>query len=145
MTTTFYVLKTTGLTGGVTRTWTVPAGRIAVAAQVWGGGGGGGVAAVGGGGGAFSYGGSLTLGPGTVVHYYVGVGGSGTVGLGIQGGGDSWFNGTTLAGSSVGAKGSNTGYNSPGHWTATPAGGAAGSGVGTTKYSGGSGNGGPPI
>ena len=73
-----------------------------------------------------------TLTIGVAVHYTVGVGGT-TVGAT---GGDSWFNGTTLAGSSVGAKGGGGATTGTGG-----SGGAAASGIGTFKFSGGGGAG----
>lgn len=56
-------------------------------------------------------------------------------------GGDSWFNGSTLAGSSVGSKGGvgTPGYTITNTTRAGSAGGSAASGTGTTKYSGGTG------
>ena len=101
-----------------------------------GGGGGGGVSNYGGGGGGGAYSKitNLSLTPGGTATYQIGTGGAASTA-----GGDTWFNGTTLGGSSVGAKGGGLGA------TANPspsggAGGASGSGVGTTKNSGGDGS-----
>ena len=83
----------------------------------------------GGAGGAYSKTTNITLTPsGTVA---VTVGGAGAVN---NAGGDSWFNGASLAASSVGSKGGGTGTTTTGG-----TGGAAASGVGGTKYSGGNG------
>ena len=98
-----------------------------------GGGGGGGtttttvLAAGGGGGGAYSNIVNKVLTPGAVLTHHVGVGGS----AGVNGT-DTWFNGATLAASSVGAKGGTAGAT-----VSSGSGGAAASGVGTTKRSGG--------
>lgn len=101
-----------------------------------GGGGGGGASAYGGGGGGGAYSKitNLSLTPGGTATYQIGTGGAASTA-----GGDTWFNGTTLGGSSVGAKGGGLGG------TANPSpsggtGGASGSGVGTTKNSGGDGS-----
>jgi hypothetical protein len=89
----------------------------------------------GGSGGAFSSKTNVVLSPGSpqpVVDYYVGAGGSGgTVGVN---GGNTFFNGTTLAGSEVGAEG---GTGAPGRSGGT--GGRASVGTGTVKTSGGNG------
>lgn len=84
-----------------------------------------------GGGGAYSAITNLTLTPGTSVTFAIGAGGA----SGVTGG-DTWFNGASLAASSVGAKG---GVDSGG--SSGGAGGAAASGIGTTKFSGGNGGG----
>ena len=101
-------------------TWTCPAGVTSVQVECWGGGAKGFVATVrkwGGGGGAYSKANSISVTPGN--NYTV------TVGPGTStSGNDTWFGstGTCLA------KGGSNGN-----------GGASGSGVGDTKYSGGSG------
>lgn len=91
------------------------------------GGGGNGVASSnnrgGAGGGAYSAISNLTLTPGASVDY--------TVGAAT---GDTWFNATTLAGSSVGAKGGTSSSTASG-----AAGGLASAGIGTTKFDGGDG------
>jgi hypothetical protein len=98
-----------------------------------GGAGGGGtpifavLAAGGGGGGAYSAIVNKVLTPGAMLTYHVGTGGA----AGVNGT-DTWFNGASLAASSVGAKGGTTGAVTDGG-----AGGAAASGIGTTKHSGG--------
>lgn len=71
----------------------------------------------GGGGGAYSKISNLTLTPGDAIAYHIGTAS-----------GDTYFNGASLGASSVGAKGGSA-----------QTGGAAGSGVGTTKFSGGNG------
>jgi|GEM_PF-4770700 len=134
-------------------TWTVPAdwnNSNNIIRCVGGGGSGGSAlgstaAATGGGGGGFSSVTNVTLTPGANITYKVGAGGNrvpisgfGTPGVGIAGG-DTWFNGATLAVSSCGAKG---GAGGNGRATAgslaAAAGGAAASGVGSVRYSGGS-------
>jgi hypothetical protein len=102
-----------------------------------GGGGGGGYSAIT----NFSF-----AAPGTTTAtYQIGSGGAGgivtTVGLDGGVGGDTWFNATTLAGSSVGAHGGGSLNNGSGS-LATPAGGLGGSvtgAQGTTKLAGGAG------
>jgi hypothetical protein len=97
---------------------------------------------VGGGGGAYSAITNLVLVPGSTLTYQIGVGGAAitaafeTTGTGNPGG-DSWFNATTLAASSVGAKGGAGGHAAVSTLTAGSAGGAAASGIGSTKHSGG--------
>ena len=84
----------------------------------------------GGGGGAYSKITTLTLTPGTSIPYSVGQ----AFFNHTVPGGDSWFNGASLAASSVGAKGGGT--------TSTVTGGPGGSassGIGTTRTSGGAG------
>jgi hypothetical protein len=110
-------------------TWTAPAGISSVTAEVWGGGGGGGSTSSGtggGGGGAYS---SSTVSVTAGNNYTVTVGGGGGIG---SNGGDSWFStsGTVMA------KGGTAGADNTGG-----AGGVSGSGVGTTKFSGGTGGG----
>lgn len=97
-------------------------GATGATANRWGGGGGGG---------AWSAKYDLTLTPSGSITIRVGVGGAADAA-----GGDTWFNGTTLAGSSVGAKGGTAGVNTTG---GGGAGGASGSGVGDVLRSGGAG------
>lgn len=95
----------------------------------------------GGGGGAYSAVANLALVPGSSVNFNVGAGGPGGTTFGFApSGGDTWFNGSTLAGSSVGAKGGQGG-NSSGGAGSGGAGGLASSGVGSTKFNGGNGAG----
>jgi parallel beta-helix repeat protein len=118
-----------------TRSWIVPVGVTSITVEVWGGGGRGGsisggfgesVAGGGGGGGYSSK--TITVVPGTSYSYTVGSGSSST-----SPGGDSYFiNTATLL-----AKGGSSSTGSSG-----ASGGAAASGVGDTKYSGGTGAGG---
>jgi hypothetical protein len=127
------ILTTTGslLSWQVPATWNNADNSIAV---LGGGGGGsnGGSAdgGKGGGGAAFSAISNLTLTPGAMISYRVGIGGPPQTD-----GGDSWFNGATLAASSVGAKG---GKGATGRATGGQ-GGLASEGVGTIKTSGGTG------
>lgn len=122
-------------------TWTAPTGVTSVTAEVWGGGGGGGGQNLGSDGGGGGGGGAYSLQVVTVVpgnNYTVTVGGAGTGNAGCTAsiaGGDSWFSttGTVLA------KGGSPGACSTGTPPAGGAGGASGSGVGTTKFSGGQG------
>lgn len=136
------------LTSGAS--WTVPAdwNNSQNTIEVIGGGGGGksptdgaggggyiGTGGGGGGGGAYSSIVNLALAPGSSVQYSVGSGG--TAGPAAQSGGDggdTWFNGTSLAGSSVGAKGGLGGTSQSG-----ALGGSATAGVGTVRHSGGNG------
>lgn len=93
----------------------------------------------GGGGGAYSAQTNISLTPGGSATWRVGT--AGTTGAGAAGGdgGDSWFNGTTLGGSSVGSKGGVGGGLGSGGSGTGGSGGASGSGTGATKYSGGNG------
>lgn len=84
----------------------------------------------GGGGGAFSRQTPVTLTPGGTTTYQIGA----STNVATVNGGDTWFAGTTLAGSQVGAKGGNST-----NGTSGASGGAAASGVGGTKNSGGAG------
>lgn len=125
-------LTTTGA-----NTWTVPSDWNSSnnTIEVIGGGGGGVNNSAssngnGGGGGAYSAISNLSLSGGASVDYSVGTAGAADGGTG----GDTWFNGTTLGGSSVGAKGGSGATTG-----AAGAGGVAASGVGATKYSGGTG------
>lgn len=84
---------------------------------------------------------NITLTPGGSATYRLPDGGAGVSspnGVSNFGnsGADAWFNGTTLAGSSVGAKGGAAGEAGTASRTGI-AGGAAASGVGAVKYSGG--------
>jgi phage tail P2-like protein len=98
----------------------------------------------GGGGGAYSKSTGLVMAVGNSFQFNVGAGGARIVGTGLNStiaanpGGDTWFNATSLANAvangaalSVGAQGGRGG--------ATSTGGAAASGVGATKFSGGNG------
>ena len=114
--------------------WTVPSDWSNTnTIETIGGGGGGQTANVtfsgsGGGGGGYSQISNLTGLSGSVT---VQVGTAGSAGVA---GGDTWFNGATLGGSSVGAKGGGGGGDNSGG-----GGGASGGGLGTTKHSGGTG------
>lgn len=72
---------------------------------------------------------------GTAVSDSNGVGG--TTGIPGNTGGDTWFNGTTLAGSSVGSKGGNGGTGTSSATLSGAAGGVGTSGVGTSSANGG--------
>jgi hypothetical protein len=91
----------------------------------------------GGGGGAYSRVENISLTPAAMIDYRVGVGGLGTT-ISVTGtdGGDTWFGGATLAASTVGAKGGTRGTSQTGGGI----GGAAASGIGTVKFSGGDGS-----
>lgn len=93
---------------------------------------------VGGGAAAYSKITNLVLTLGTNITVSIGAGGAGFNQASYAGnaGGDSWFNGATLAASSCGAKGGSVGTIGGSGGT----GGASGSGVGDTKYSGGNGS-----
>lgn len=111
-----------------TDTWIAPAGVTSVQAECWGGGGWSGNVAAGeggGGGGGYSKANAVVVTPGNSYTVTVGVGGSNGVAAG-----DSWFStsGTVLAKGGATASGRNGG-----------AGGVAASGIGDTKFSGGSG------
>jgi len=97
--------------------------------------------ATGGGGGAYSATPNITFAlPGTTsADYRVGTGGGAKSPSNAgEAGSDTWFNGASLAASSVGAKGGLGGIGSTSGASQTgPAGGDAGSGIGTTKTSGG--------
>lgn len=87
----------------------------------------------GGAGGGFSQTPNVSLTPGASVNYTVGAGGTGVNGAAGNAGGSTFFNGTTLAGSSVGANGGGGGITA-----GTAVAGASTTGaVGTTKYAGG--------
>lgn len=102
--------------------------------------------ASGGGGGAYSAITNLVFVPGTTVTYQIGAGGSAiaqsTVNAATNGnpGGATWFNGTSLGASSVGAVGGAGGTGDIGGGAISGgSGGAAASGVGSTRNSGGNG------
>jgi hypothetical protein len=121
--------------------WTVPAdwnaGNNSI--EVIGGGGGGGAnGRAGGAGGGYSKITNLSLTPAGSVAYAIGAGGAQSA-PGVTGG-DTWFNGASLAASSVGAKGGTGGGDPVGG-----IGGAAASGIGTTKFSGGNGGAGTTL
>gem|GEM_PF-4062468 len=109
--------------------WKVPMDWNSSSNTIEGIGGGGGGYYGGAGGGAYSRKNNLSLTPGANVSYTVGAGG----GSGASGA-DTYFNGATCAGASVCAKGGEGRSDGVGG-----AGGAAGSGVGDVKYSGGNG------
>lgn len=140
-------------TGSNQTGWTVPNdwNNLNNSIEVVGAGGGGGVSrqangtdtrGAGGGGGAYSKITNLTLTKGSTPTWYVGASAT-AVSRTTNGvttgntGGDTYFNGTTLAGASVGAKGGAGGTAATGAQATGGAGGASSSGIGTTKYSGG--------
>src|SRR5262247_2900487 len=95
-------------------TWTVPAGVSTLdSVETIGGGGSAGRGQngvsfpAGGGGAAYSKIAPLSVTPSSSIDYTVGAAGTQPAGVNRNGnaGGDTWFNGTTLGGSSVGAKG----------------------------------------
>ena len=149
----FTTTRTLTTTSGSNQTDAVPAdwnnGVNTIEVIAAGGSGGAGAdssaAASGGGAGAYSKGINTTLTPGGTATFRLTAGGVAVVdnsGVPINGnaGGDAWYNGTSLAGSSVGAKGGGAGLVSPS--TSGGAGGSSGSGIGnSTKTSGGSGGG----
>ena len=149
----FTTTRTLTTTSGANQSDAVPAdwnnaiNTIEVVASGGSGGAGadGAAAASGGGGGAYSKGINTTLTPGGTATFRLTVGGAAVVDstatpVNGNAGGDAWYNGTTLAGSSVGAKGGGGGLVSPS--TSGGAGGSSGSGIGnSTKTSGGSGGG----
>ncbi len=87
-------------------------------------------------GGAYSTSPNVVLTPGTSIQFHVGAAGAigGSAGSAGGAGGDSWFNGASLAASSVGAKGGGGGL---GTTAATCAQALASAGIGATKFSGG--------
>jgi hypothetical protein len=125
-------------TSASNQTWTVPSdwnssnNTVEVIASGGGGATGNGNPGSGGGGGGYSKQTNIKLTPGGSATYRLSAGGAADTT-----GGDAWFNGTTLAGSSVGAKGGVKGVT--GTSAAGGAGGEAASGIGTTKKSGGTG------
>lgn len=126
-------------------TWTAPANVTSVVVEVWGGGGGGGGnttnsdGAGGGGGGAYSQS-TIAVTPGNNYAYSVGSGGAGGSSGTYNGaaGGDTYFidSATVMAKGGAGGNGKTAGTN-PG---TGGLGGAAASGVGTVKFSGGDGD-----
>lgn len=76
--------------------------------------------------------------PGTTTATYQ-LGTAGTGGASATDGGDSWFNATTLAGSSVGSKGGAKGKSDTAASTAGGIGGLGASGIGTSSHDGGDG------
>jgi hypothetical protein len=134
-------------TTGSVLNWTVPASwnDAENIVQVIGGGAGGhyngAAGASGGGAGAYSEVVNIDLTPAALVQYRVGSGGLGqTGGSAATSGSDTWFGGATLGASTVGAKAGVTGI----FTDVGGLGGAAASGVGTTRYSGGNGGNGAP-
>ncbi|MFH1346849.1 MAG: hypothetical protein ABIH10_01215 [Spirochaetota bacterium] len=129
------------LTYTASTTWTVPAGVTNVKVEVWGGGGGGGGQNLktdgggGGGGGAYSRRNSTSTIPGAVYTVSIGVNGVGGTGGCGTAGGDSWFANSTA----ILAKGGQMGCDSTGAPPEGGLGGAAGSGIGDIKFSGGQG------
>ena len=130
------------LTATGTGTYTLPTNFVSlVSVEAIGGGGSGAVAGgntgFGGGGGGYSYSNAITgLTAGQTLYYNVGLGG--TSGSSASDGGDTWFNTSNSAPvantTGVLAKGGTQGTTS-----STGIGGAAASGVGTIKFSGGNG------
>lgn len=127
--------------------WVCPPNVTSITLEAWGAGGGGGgdgdhsfysYCGGGGGGGAYSKLNTLSVTPGTRYQVTVGTGGTGGANLSNgTAGGDSWFStsGTVLA------KGGGGGTTSCGGGSA----GASASGIGDTKYSGGTGGAGDPY
>jgi hypothetical protein len=133
-------LVTTLLSTPGAGSWLVPDGVTSLAAvEVWGGGGGSSGADAaskgGGGGGGYSRKSDLAVKPGASLSYVVGEGGSSTKDEALPGGngGDSWF-GTETTVLAQGGRGSPAGR----VWDGG-AGGAAGSGYGDVRFSGGDG------
>lgn len=138
--------KVVSLTAGTL--WSVPHdwNNSSNAVECFGGGGGSGAGSTsgstggngggGGGGGGYAAVTNLALASGAAITYQVGAAGSVA-----SAGGDTWFNGATISASSVGAKGGSGGATAVVGSTAAlgGAGGSASGGVGTTKFSGGSG------
>lgn len=121
------IFLTSGTIWAVPSDWNSTSNTI----EVVGAGGAGGVA--GGGGGAYSKMTNLTLSPDSSVSYQVGLGGT-------SDGGDTYFNGGNCGGSSVCAKGGQSGGGPPGNGAGGGgAGGSANDGRGSVKYSGGRG------
>ena len=120
--------------------FTVPADftNINTIEVIGAGGGGGGNGRSGAGGGGYSAISNLALVPNSNVTVQVGAAGTAAVTTGNTGG-DSWFNGSTLALSSVGAKGGTGGIDPAIPSNLVGIGGSAALGVGTTKNSGGNG------
>jgi uncharacterized repeat protein (TIGR01451 family) len=121
--------------------WIAPAGVTSITVEVWGGGGAGGGqnqnsdGGGGGGGGAYSRKNTITVIPGNSYVVSVGAGGAGvTSGTGGTGGDSFFINAATVM-----AKGGVGGAPSTGTPPAGGLGGAAASGVGDVKFSGGNG------
>jgi len=94
--------------------------------------------AIGGGGGGWSRQTNVTLTPSGTATFFLNVGGAAVTSGSGHVGPDAWYNGATLAGASVGAKGGSAGAAGASPQSAS-SGGAAASGVGSTKFSGGGG------
>ena len=94
--------------------------------------------AIGGGGGGWSRQTNVTLTPSGTATFFLNVGGAAVTSGSGHVGPDAWYNGATLAGASVGAKGGSAGAGGASPQSAS-SGGAAASGVGSTKFSGGGG------
>ena len=145
----FYtVINLTGPTPGSNQTYTRPVDWNATNNVVWtiGGGGGGrrqatsGVAGAGGaGGGACS--GRANINIAATATYQIGTAGVGGTAQSTSGtaGGDTWFNGTSLADSGVSSKGVGAKGGSGSTGSTGAAGGVAASGFGTSLFSGGTG------
>jgi len=146
----YYFATTTYLTNTATTSYTTPVdwGPVNTIECIGGAGGGaggysGGGGGAGGGGGGYSKGAVTALGGNVTIAIQIGTGGAGGGTNGGTGGvgGDTYFNGASLAASSVGAQGGRGGgpYQSG---NSAVAGGLAANGIGSTKYSGGSSSGG---
>lgn len=146
---TWYVATNVTLTSGAgsgNQTYSVPSDYAssgsqwhAIGAGASGGGGGSGSSATGGGGAGGSKEITVALTPSGTATYNIGSGGAAqTANAAGNNGNDCYFNGTTLAGSSVGAKGGTGGAQGSGAQNGGT-GGASASGVGSTKNSGGRG------
>lgn len=122
-------------------TWTVPSdwNNANNSIEVIGGGGGGGSYNNGGGGGGYSKVVNVTLTPGAGIAVNVGAGGAGGPRFAGNGGagGDTWFGNAVYASATVGAKGGAGGVSD--NLGNAALGGAAASGIGSTKNSGGNG------
>lgn len=140
-------LVTLFLTTADVSPWTVPAdwNDANNAIHVIGaGGGGGGHQGDGGGGGAYSSKVNISLTPSSTVEFFVGVGGQGAAASAVfpgtagANGSNSWFGGSSLETSTVGAQGGRGGY-SDGATDPLNGGGRATNGVGDIKFNGGDG------
>jgi len=143
------VTNTVFLTAVGAGTWPVPASWNDADNEVHciggGGGGGSGTGNGGGGGGGgagYSRIANLDLTPSASVPFSVGAPGVGSPGAAGTPGGDTWFNGASLAAASVGAKGGLGG--TTGNVRTSVLGGQAAAGVGPVKFSGGVGARGAP-
>lgn len=138
---TLSLAQATTVTYTSSASWTAPVGVTSVDVEVWGGGGAGGGqdqnsdGGGGGGGGAYSKKISIPVTPGSNYTISVGVGGAGVQSSTGGAGGDSYF----INVSTVLAKGGAGGMPSSGTPPSGGPGGAATSGVGDNKYSGGTG------